>query len=60
MKKLFSLILICAATLLFSGCGTAGFSLGMSYNEWGATVTFMGKTPVNVNTPTEPNPISQK
>jgi len=61
MKKLFTLILICAATLLLSGCGTAGFSLGLAYNEWGATVTFNGYTPILPNTPTEePNPTTQK
>lgn len=43
--KLFTLILICAATLLFSGCGTTGFSLGLTYNEWGATIDFKGKAP---------------
>ena len=60
MKKLFTLILICAATLLFSGCGTAGFSLGLAYNEWGATVTFNGYTPMIADTPkTETDPKDQ-
>lgn len=49
MKKMITVLFICALTLLFSGCGTAGFSLGLSYNEWGATVTFDGKTPNILN-----------
>lgn len=61
MKKLLTVVLICAMTLLLSGCGTAGFSLGLAYNEWGATITFNGYTPTLPGTPkTDADPIPQK
>jgi len=45
MKKLITVVFICTITLLFSGCGTAGFSIGLAYNEWSTTITFSGQTP---------------
>lgn len=58
MIKLFTLVLICMVTLLFSGCGVVGFSVGLSYNEWGVSVDVKGATPTDLDT--NADPIAQK
>lgn len=54
MIKLFTVVLICMVTLLFSGCGVVGFSVGLSYNEWGVSIDVKGATPTDLNTIDDP------
>lgn len=56
MKKLITVISICALTSLFSGCGTLGFTIGVQYNEWGISVDVKGATPTEADLTTVENP----
>lgn len=49
MKKLITVVFICALTLLFSGCGSLGFTIGVQYNEWGISVDVKGATPTEAD-----------
>lgn len=40
--RLFLALVLCAT---LTGCGSMGFKLGMSYNEYGVSFDFKGKTP---------------